>query len=63
MDSCYTVSSKLAVQEDSYQQLQQTWHMANQHFIVAQDKLQQRMYFMEQKQQLLGVASSPNTER
>jgi chromosome segregation ATPase len=47
------VSGKLSSQEESYQQLKQTWDMANQHFIVAQDKLHQKMYFMEQKQQLL----------
>jgi chromosome segregation ATPase len=59
------VSGKLSSQEESYQQLKQTWDMANQHFIVAQDKLHQKMYFMEQKQQLLqqqkNLSGSPNT--
>jgi chromosome segregation ATPase len=53
VSSCPAVSGKLSSQEESYQQLKQTWDMANQHFIVAQDKLHQKMYFMEQKQQLL----------
>ncbi|CAI8023275.1 Rab GTPase-binding effector protein 1 [Geodia barretti] len=59
------VSGKLSSQEESYQQLKQAWDMANQHFIVAQDKLHQKMYFMEQKQQLLqqqkNLSGSPNT--
>ena len=65
VSSCPAVSGKLSSQEESYQQLKQTWDMANQHFIVAQDKLHQKMYFMEQKQQLLqqqkNLSGSPNT--
>ena len=47
------VNGRLTAQQESYQQLEQTWKMANQHFIVAQDKLRQQMYFLQQKQSLL----------
>lgn len=60
--SIITVNEKLKVQEENYKQLQQTWEMANQHFIVAQDKLKQKMYFMEQKQQLLLHDSNHSSE-
>lgn len=49
---CPSVNNKFATQQESYQQLQKTWEKANQHFIVAQDRLRQKMYFMEQKRQL-----------
>ena len=49
----FAVRERSAVKGESYEHLKQTWNMANQHFIVAQDKLQQKVYFMEQKQLLL----------
>lgn len=65
LGSCSAVSGRLSEQEGNYQQLKQTWDMANQHFIVAQDQLHQQMYFMEQKQQLLkqkDLSPSLNTD-
>jgi chromosome segregation ATPase len=44
------MNGKLTAQQESYQQLEQTWKMANQHFVVAQDKLRQQVYFMQQRQ-------------
>ena len=46
------MNNKFATQQESYQQLQQTWDQANAHFIVAQDRMRQQMYFMEQKHHL-----------
>ena len=54
------MNGKLTAQQQSYQQLEQTWKMANQHFIVEQDKLRQQMYFMQQKQLLLQPPQLPS---
>ena len=56
------VNGRLTAQQASYQELEETWKMANQHFIVAQDKLRQQMYFMQQKQLLVQPPQPPSQD-
>ena len=43
MKSCYLT------EKDKVEELKKTWELANDHFIVAQDKLKQEIYRLQQK--------------
>ena len=54
------MNAELQRGRESYSGLKQTWELANQHFIVAQDQLKQHIYQLEQKQQQVLSQSAPS---
>ena len=43
------VTQEGTVQRAAYEELKHTWELANQHFIVAQDKLKQEIYRLQRR--------------
>ena len=43
------VSAELATEMNAHNELKKTWELANQHFIVIQDKLKNEIYRLHQK--------------
>lgn len=49
------VTQEATAQHAAREELKQTWELANQHFIVAQDKLKQEIYRLRQRLKEEGI--------